>query len=332
MMKQKTMLTAGILAGLLALSCAGCGAQSAGQGSQSNAAHTSEPQQAPEESSATGTAQKAEQDSGIPQKSNGYLVSEPMGQQVEVDLDGDGKKDTLQVSGKESKQGEGENTWTEFVLNSIVINGKEMAEPNGVDPLSAYKVYLVTPEKDHYFLTDLDTTDGALEIALLDYGPSDDPVTWYFQYKDGALKTIGSLPGFPDDKESQRDGQGNVLAVGRLSLLQTWSAPFSFELKDGALVEVPQSQYEPIQPQDATVTLKQKLTLYTNPDQTAGTLTVEPSKEAVTFPATDNEHWVQMKTKDGTEGWIYLKDCSTIVSDGKMWEATDVFDNLFIAD
>lgn len=332
MLKQKTMLTAGILAGLLVLSCAGCGVQSAGQGSQSNAAHTSESQQTPGESSATGTAQKAEQDSGVPQKSNGYLVSEPMGQQVEVDLDGDGKKDTLQVSGKESKQGEGENTWTEFVLNSIVINGKEMAEPNGVDPLSAYKVYLATPEKDHYFLTDLDTTDGALEIALLDYGPSDDLVTWYFQYKDGALKSLGCLPGFPDDEGSQRDGQGNMQAVGRLSLLQTWSAPFSFALKDGALVEVPQNMYEPIQPQDAAVTLKQKLTLYTNPDQTAGTLTVEPSKEAVTFPATDNEHWVQMKTKDGTEGWIYLKDCSTIVSDGKTWEATDVFDNLFIAD
>lgn len=59
---------------------------------------------------------------------------------------------------------------------------------------------------------------------------------------------------------------------------------------------------------------------------------VEPSKELVTFPATDNEHWAQLRTADGTEGWIYLKDAPTIVSEGNEWSAMDVFDNLVLVD
>ena len=327
-MKQKNMRLAGILACLLALSCAGCGVQ----GGLPDGSAAGEPQQSAGETSAAGAAQEAGKNGAVPQASNGYLVSQEMGRQVDIDLDGDGTADTLQVSVRQVERGEGENTWTESVLDSIVIHGKEQAATGAENPLEAYRVYLESPDRDHYFITDLDTGDKALEIALLDYGPSDDPMTWYFQYRNGALKLIGSLPGFPDDEGSHRDGSGNVMAVGRLSLLQTWNATFPYTLKDGTLAEVAQSQYVPLPVPDAAVALKQKLTIYAKPDQAADTVTVEPSEEPVTVPVTDNRHWVQMRTAEGTEGWVYLKDFSTIVSDGEELSATDVFDNLVIAD
>lgn len=314
-MKRSTILTVGALTCLLLLSCAGCGAQNGGVGS----GVTSEPEQR-----AAGTAAEAGKPGDTPQASNGYLVAEKVGADVKLDLDGDGKADTLNISVKEVEDG-----WS---FSSLTINGKEFLDTASEDPLNAYKVFLDATDRDRYFITDLDTKDKALEIALLDYGPSDDPVTWYFHYKDGTLQVIGSLPGFPDDSESSRDGSGNVMAVGRLGLLQTWNATFPYNLKEGTLEKVPQSQYIPLQDPEAAVTLKQKLTLYAKPDQKAKTVTVEPSKAMVTFPATDDKNWVQMHTSDGVEGWIYLKDFSTIVSDGQELNASDVFDNLVLAD
>ena len=122
-MKQKNMRLAGILACLLALSCAGCGVQ----GGLPDGSAAGEPQQSAGETSAAGAAQEAGKNGAVPQASNGYLVSQEMGRQVDIDLDGDGTADTLQVSVRQVERGEGENTWTESVLDSIVINGKEQA-------------------------------------------------------------------------------------------------------------------------------------------------------------------------------------------------------------
>ncbi len=49
----------------------------------------------------------------------------------------------------------------------------------------------------------------------------------------------------------------------------------------------------------------------------------------MTFPVTDNRHWVQMRRQRGPKV-AYLKDFSTIVSDGEELSATDVFNNLVI--
>lgn len=331
-MKQMKHLTAGLLSGLLIFSVAGCSAPSGA--ASSNAAAASQTTQPTQSSSAAEpiSKPKAGKAGDTPSAANGYLVLENMGKEITLDLDGDGKTDTLKVSVKSKEVGSGTNSWTETTLNSIIINGKELAAPDTEEPLKAYKVALDTPDKENYCITDLDTKDHALEIALLDYGPSDDLTTTYLHYKDGTLTSLGVLPGFPNDESSQRDGNGNVMAAGRLKLLQTWYATFPYTLKNGKLEEVEQSQYIPTQDTENVITLKKALTLYAEPDQKADTVKVQPSKDPVTFPATDNKNWVQLHLSDGTEGWFYMNDSSTIVSDGQELQASDVFDNLLLVD
>ena len=326
-MNRTNHILTGVLSCLLLLSCAGCGTartvSSAGAGVKSVA----QVRQGPDV-----TAPEAGKPGDLPGEDNGYLVAEKIGEQVTLDLDGDGQEDELSVSVEDMAYREKDAAWTEPKLTSFVINGQEFADPDRENPLEAYDVMLITPETDRYYIADLDTTDNALEIALLDAGPSADFVTWYFHYRDGKLMPIGILPGYPEDEVSRRDGNGNVMAKGRLDLLQTWYATFSFHLREGKLEMVPQSWYIPLQDFQNVVTLKQTLTLYATPDKKAEPLTVMPSKQVVTFPSTDNDHWVQMRLQDGTEGWIYMLDPITIESDGEALMAQDVFANLNLSD
>ena len=219
--ETKNMRLAGILACLLALSCAGCGVQ----GGLPDGSAAGEPQQSAGETSTperprrreNGAVPKRPTATWCPRRWGGRwtLIWTAMEQPIPCRSPSD-----RWSGGKERTPGPS-LCWT-----ALLSMEKSRRRPARKNPLEAYQVYLESPDRDHYFITDLDTGDKALEIALLDYGPSDDPMTWYFQYRNGALKLIGSLPGFPDDEGSHRDGSGNVMAVGRLSLLQTWNATF----------------------------------------------------------------------------------------------------------
>ena len=61
-------------------------------------------------------------------------------------------------------------------------------------------VALADPVLDVFYITNiLEDSDGlsdGLEIAILDNGPSDDPITHFFKYN-GSLVYIGYVPGFP---------------------------------------------------------------------------------------------------------------------------------------
>lgn len=326
-MKRIKYLAAGALSCLLLLSCMGCGTDGLLSGAGSGAKSVAQVRQGPDV-----TGPEAGKPGDLPGPDNGYLVAEQMGDHVKLDLDGDGQEDELCITVEEMSYQKEKAAWKEPKLTGFVINGLEFADPDGENPLEEYDVNLVTPETDRYFITDLDTSDGVLEIALPDAGPSEDFATWYFHYRDGRLVPIGILPGYPDDEVSRRDGSGNVMAEGRLDLLQTWYATFSFALREEKLEMVPQSWYIPLQDFQNAVTMKQPLTLYAAPDREAETLTVAPSKQVVTFPSTDNDHWVQMRLEDGTEGWLYLTDPITIQSGEESLLAQDVFDNLNLSD
>ena len=84
----------------------------------------------------------------------------------------------------------------EYGFTSILkINGKAYN-------LDEY-AYMSCPVQDVFYITDIaqdskdfgDSNDG-LEIAILDEGASDDPVTHFFKYN-GELVYVGMVPGFP---------------------------------------------------------------------------------------------------------------------------------------
>ena len=322
-MRKRHVLSAIVLTCLLLLGSVGCGVSGAPGSIGSGGKNGAQVRQGGDS-----VAPEAGKPGELPTEDNGFLVEEPVGEPVVLDLDGDGQQDTLELNREEMQRGMASDTWTEPVLSSLRVNGKELADPQSKDSLGDYGVRMVRPETDRFFITDLDTGDHALEIALLDAGVGGDAVTWYFHYRNGELIPVGCLPGCPDDEVSRRDGSGNVMAEGRLSLLQTWHATFSYALREDRLEEVPQSWYIPLQEFQNVVTLKQALTLYASPDLKSETVTVKPSEEPVTFPTTDNVHWVQMCLTGRTAGWLYMEDPVTVRSSGERFRTMDVFDNL----
>lgn len=317
----------GLLACLTLLGCAGCSGRSMSIQS-SLPSHSSST--APAETKSTPPGKQGD----LPGTENGYLVQEPMGEEVQVDLDGDGELETVTITTKQVEQKSGDSRWKETVLSSLVIDGKEFIKKSAAESnsLNVPNVVLYTPEGEHYFLADLNASDGKLEIGLLDYGPSYDLTTTYLRYENGQLTSLGTVPGFPDQDSSILDGKGNVTTPGRLSLLQNWQAPFVYQLKGNALEKAPQSWYTPIDQPEQQVVLKKAIRLYTKPDQKAQATTAQPNQAVTAFPATDNKHWVQVQLADGTEGWFYMEDSATIVSGNQKYTEMEVFDNLNMTD
>ena len=317
----------GLMACLTLLGGAGCSGQS--MSIQSSLPPHSSATAAP----VTKSTQPGEK-GDLPGAENGYLVQEPMGEAVRVDLDGDGALETVTIATKQVEQKNGDSRWKDTVLSSVKISGKEFLKKSDLEGarLNVPNVVLYTPEEKHYFLADLNASDGKLEIALLDYGPSYDLTTTYLRYANGQLTSLGTVPGFPDQDSSILDGKGNVTTPGRLNLLQNWQAPFVYQLKGNALEEVPQSWYTPIDQPEQQVVLKKAIKLYSKPDQTAKAITAQPNQAVTAFPATDNKHWIQVQLEDGTEGWFYMEDGATIVSGDQKYTEMEVFDNLNMTD
>ena len=317
----------GLLACLTLLGSAGCSGRS--MSVQSSLPLHSSTTTTPETSSTLPGKQ-----GDLPGAENGYLVQEPMGEEVQVDLDGDGELETVTIATKQIEQKNGDSRWKETVLSSVQISGKEFLKKSDLEgtSLNVPNVVLYTPESKHYFLADLNASDGKLELALLDYGPSYDLTTTYLRYENGQLTSLGTVPGFPDQDSSILDGKGNVTTPGRLNLLQNWQAPFVYQLKGNALEKAPQSWYTPIDQPEQQVVLKKAIRLYSKPDRNAQATTAQPNQAVTAFPATDNKHWVQMQLADGTEGWFYMEDGATIVSGDQKYTEMEAFDNLNMTD
>lgn len=317
----------GLLTCLTLLGCAGCSGRSMSIQS-SLPPHSSTTADPVTKSTSPG------KQGDLPGTENGYLVQEPMGVEVQVDLDGDGGLETVTIATKQVEQKNGDSRWKETVLSSVKISGKEFLKKSDLEgaSLNVPDVVLYTPESKHYFLADLNASDGKLEIALLDYGPSYDLTTTYLRYENGQLTSLGTVPGFPDQDSSILDGKGNVTTPGRLNLLQNWQAPFVYQLKGNVLEKAPQFWYTPIEQPEQQVVLKKAIKLYTKPDQNAPATTAQPNQAVTAFPATDNKHWVQMRLADGTEGWFYMEDGATIVSGDQKYTEMEVFDNLNMTD
>lgn len=120
------------------------------------------------------------------------------GNMVEEDLDGDGRPEQLQYIFEELEY----HTYT----GRIIINGQEFIVEDYQD------VWLDNPRLTFY-VTDILPQYKGLEIAIMDNGPSEDPVTYFFTYKDGVLTNIGGVGGYPFKKECGYNGFANKGAV-----------------------------------------------------------------------------------------------------------------------
>lgn len=254
-------------------------------------------------------------DSVIVQSS--HAVTEvPVGEEITVNLDGDGVK---AVKYTVAKKTDNLGNVADVSVSEFTIDGKDFTEE-----LSKLGVTFHTPGTDCFYIVDLDASDSYKEIAL--YGENEDggPTTYFLRYKNGNLSFVGSITDNPvsDTCHFQNDGSANgeIVASFQLSVLQEWYAQGYWRLSDGGkLFYEPQSIYYPVQIYEAELLCE--LPVYTAQDREGETFTVKPGK--VAFTATDNKNWVQLETQDNVLGWFYVEEYDTIADVGK--KAEEVF-------
>ena len=177
--------------------------------------------------------------------------------------------------------------------------------------LSDY-VTLVTPVEDVCYITDIANYDGKLEIAILDDGPSDDPVTYFFQYYGGDLHYVGEVQGFPFDDYGNNSfdgfsGQNSVIGTSKLDLIESayvhtyyWYNSSEVTLER---MERIRSDYTWFNPHEIYLDLP----VYYSMDVNSPVLTMQ-ANERVYFIATDCQEWILVRSESGIQGYIQIKD------------------------
>lgn len=214
------------------------------------------------------------------------------------DLDGDGRKDRIGYQVEEQDNGE--------ILCMLTVNGdtyiaNELA-------VAAYDMVMMNPTLNCFYITDILEEDGTLEIAVLDEGPSDDPVTYFFQY-DGALSCIGYVPGFPFAEISGGlngfNGYGGITGYSQMDLIETAFVQEYWLYSDGDIMEMGPAWYD-FMPSSGHV-LYEDLPVYCEPEETSA-MAVIPAQEEVFFLGTDGECWILIKGKDGSQGYMLVEN------------------------
>lgn len=263
----------------------------------------------------------------LPDASNNYKLCITVNSESRCDLNGDGVEDKICYSVQPSTN---PNHWTGYTL-SLEINGITYIDPLLDNPTGDLGFWMEGPNMKYYYIVDLDTRDDYLELALTDWGMNDYTTTHYFRLNEDVLSYLGCTPGLPDDHTTVFNGDGSLTCRASLNVLQTWYGLCTYSLQDGQIVRKSGEFCQPELPAPGwVVSLQQAITVYDSPDLNSATTVLQPSN-ALSFPSTDGEHWVQIRCADGSSGWVYFSNFSTIVCDGAELSSFDVFGNLLLA-
>ena len=256
-----------------------------------------------------------------------YPLAFPIGTEARADIDGDGAVETVCVYLSEPDE-------YDCRTACLSVNGEDLTDAlRGFDTAQ-----LSDPDEAYWALTDIDRADGALEIAIQDLGPSDDPYTNFFRYDRGALTCLGGVPGlvYMDYAESplRFDGDGVIEGYLRYTVLQTWFGDASYRLEDDGIALEPAEVYYARQPQ--TVTVLEPAAARTSADETAKVITLDAGTE-LTLLGSDDAAWVLCAAPSGKESadalWLHLRDGFEIeTADGSYGYAWAVLDGLLFAD
>lgn len=191
--------------------------------------------------------------------------------------------------------------------------------------------YLENPMVDVFYVTDILEGDGQLEIAVLDEGASDDYTTSFFWYRE-ELSHFGKIQGFPfaeyNNGVNGFNGWGGVTGNMRIDLIDTaFVRDYSWYDREKDWIvsqDTGWSEYSMRRPHQ----LYEDLTVYYDMDETSET-TVIPPQEKVFFIGTDRYEWILVKGKDGSKGYMQVKDGKIV---GLNKSADQVFSDLYYFD
>jgi len=252
------------------------------------------------------------------QKQHPYPMKKQVGENVICDLDENGIDETLCYKLTEVEKDGYTDYEASFIIDDMVFD------------LGDYKIDMINPETSDYYLTDISPYFEGLEIAVVDYGPSDDLETYFFSY-DGSLHFMGSVEGFPFKEKGTLNGFGDAGAVRgviRTDIICSCYgyANWWYDYENKELVYQDTGYYQML-PTGAHE-LFMDLPVYHDMN-TESLQTTIPAQKEVYFTLTDGKEWIEVKGKDGTRGFVHILD-EEIEGLGK--KAEDVFSNLPLFD
>ncbi|MBR1780948.1 MAG: hypothetical protein IJ751_06055 [Oscillospiraceae bacterium] len=265
----------------------------------------------------------------LPCAENGYVMPVTIGAPCRADLDGDGTEEEIfydVIPAAPDEMG----LWSDAAITTLTVNGQPMLDSDAENPMEPFGFWMESPDTPFYFLVDLDASDGKLELALTNWGDNDWLTTQLFDYANGGLTYLGYVPSFPDSAGTTYTGDGSLKASDHLNVMQTWRGVRTFVLADGVMAPLEGEFFAPDAPW-SPITLKQPLTVYQEHDLDSATLTLEPSPSPLAFPLTDGAHWVQIRCADGTTGWAYFEEFSTLRNGSSAVSDEEVFEGLVFA-
>jgi len=275
-----------------------------------------------------------------PEAINGYMVEVWAEEAVNMDLDGDGKKEEILFSAKASAQ----DAMAAAAEASLWIGGK--------------KLTLAADESivgECVEVVDIDSEDGKYELAVCTIEPEGNPVTVFFRYAYGEIQEIGRI-GCILDREHRNSwdiyltGDGVIYGERILPILEPRSVAARWELdaETGRLLLYEQESYdffddwlEPSADMERRTMHPYKLTgsvlIYEEPDRTSASKVLSGEEaELIQFTATDGKNWVEAEFLIGESlscGWIYVKDWYDIeVKENEFESCSKVIENLQTAD
>lgn len=253
-----------------------------------------------------------------------YPLEEKVGKKVSVDLSGNGKKNTILYQ----------------VTEDLYGNAKGCLTVDGItyDLEEDFQIYMDWPEDEHFYITDISPFFDGLEIAIADYGPSDDPVTHFFVYDEtDGLQTIGSVPGFPMKQMGFQNGfvPGGVTGYSRCMTLDVHEYTvyywYDYDNRSLELQMGDESHYD----MPRVHTLLNDLPLHYTMDQDSATFVI-PSGSKVFFKACIGQNWVLVHGPNGAEGYVHYDenraDAMFPYLDEMEMDADQVFDGLLVYD
>lgn len=188
--------------------------------------------------------------------------------------------------------------------------------------------YMDTPVMDVFYISDIVEDDGILEIAVLDEGPSNDPVTYFFRY-DEELSYVGQVAGFPFAEENGGvngfDGIGNIVGCVRMDLIETAYLEGYWRWDDWVSYQA--TAWHDMLPVDGHM-LYEDLPVHYEMDETSET-TIIPVQSEVFFLGSDMYEWILVKGKDGSKGYMQVADGMVVELDKA---ADQVFSDLYYFD
>lgn len=240
----------------------------------------------------------------------------PLGESFSTDLNGDGTEEKICVSLVDEDDG-----WfsVKLTINDIDHTGSVYVDG----------VVLDCPDPYYWAVTDIYRVDTLKEIAIQDWGPSDDYSTNFFRYDGNEIYPIGGVEGmifngttFPSDLRFDEDGF--ISTYMRFDVLQTWFGKVRYEIGNREwLTIVPEDTYFATRP--ANVTAMVALAAY---DMDGNRFTLSAGDD-FTILGTDNMEWLYCKNDaEDSFFWLHLSpdsgfEIETMTDYSYVWDALD---------